>query len=662
MEYKELKEFLIKCSNSYYKDSISLISDYEFDMKMKELERLEEEQGYKDDDSPSNRVGSDLLKNPADENIHKRPMLSLENTYSEDEVESWFSKLLSFTKTPSVCVEPKIDGGSCAIRFRNGKVEKALTRGSGEVGEDITQNVSFLDFSNISKNFSGEVRGELVITKEGFSFLNRNGDYQNARNLLSGSMKLLDPEEFKQRAPHIVFIAYWNEEFPTKSHYRNIKALHDAGFTTTYPDSKVVNSFSDLKKAIDFIEQNKQDFFYEIDGAVMKLDNTELWEIIGSTAKAPRWAKAYKYKQEQVKTLVHDIRYEVGRTGKITPLCIFAPVTVDGSSISKATLNNKDFMDKMNIGKGDVIVVQKAACIIPQVVEVSDRSGRYEKAKFPSKCPVCGTKLVKYDESHADYYCPNVSCSARICDTILNFTHAMKIDGFAEIVIEKIHNARLLNSISDLYRLKDRKAKLLNLERFGEKMVDNLLANIESSKTQSLDKLIAGLSIRNVGPKLSKTLAKHFKSLKVLQSASKDELMEIDDIGEIVADSILDYFADQRNKVILKDLEDFGLKFEIDEVKVEGDKPNINLTGKVFCITGALSLKRETYIEMIEMLGGKVSGAVSNKTSYLITNDKTTNTKKNIAARQLGIPILNEEELLEMCQALHLMQLLKGGN
>lgn len=655
-KYKELKELLIKASDEYYKNNNSIMSDFEFDMKMKELEKMEKEQGYRDEDSPTIKPGSDL-STVNEENKHGRPMLSLENCYSFDEVEKWYDDMKKATglSNPEVVVDCKWDGGSGALRYSNGELYKALTRGDGEQGENITENIKYCDKNiwapkkSFGSGFSGEARGELIMTKKGFEKLNINGKYQNARNLLSGSLKLLDIYEFIPRADTIKFYAYWLENSTNIRYSHDLLTLKNFGFDVG--PYYICQSIEEIRNAIDTIE--KSDFDCSIDGAVLKLNEKKYWGEIGSTSKFPRWAKAYKYKQERVQSKITKIEFWIGRSGKITPVAWFEPRFLDGSTVQKATLNNEDFYKNMDVAVDDIVEIQKAAAIIPQIINVQFRPLNRKKVPFPTKCPCCGTKLVKHNEEHNDLYCDNPDCKSRVVDQIINYTHAIECDGFAEIIVERLHDADILNSISDLYKLKNYKEKIARLDRLSKNMADKLCKNIENTKTADFWKVLSGLGIPNVGPKTAKILAKHFKTMKVLESATQSELEMVDDIAELTAMGIVNWFKTHRQ--LIRDLEAAGVNFSIEET-TEDDKPSIDLSDKTFCITGALSLNRETYIDLIEACGGKVVGSVSKKTSYLITNDKTTGTTKNIKAKQLGIPILNEKELLEMCDALNLLK------
>jgi DNA ligase (NAD+) len=651
-EYDKLIEDLKVYSNAYYLEEVSLISDYEFDQLMKLAEKAEEEHpDWKREDSLTSRVGSDLegiktLK-------HDRPMLSLQNTYNQEELKKWYDEMTA-AGVKEIVVEYKYDGVSFSATYEKGKIVRGLTRGDGEVGEDITENVKLIDDLNkVSKDFTGEVRGELLMEKEEFNRLNIDGKYANPRNLASGTIKLLDQEKFKQRK--LRAFVYWLED-NKKTHAQALSDLESFGFNVG--QRFVINSFTLLWSIIEAIEKEKPNLSFEIDGAVLKVNDTSLWRKIGGTSKFPHWAKAYKYEPENTVTRVNDIEFWVGRTGKITPVAILEPVFLSGSTVQKATLNNKGYMEAMGIQIGDKVSIKKAAEIIPFINHVvkEDRltDGQTRTiVEFPTECPDCGTKLVKYNQDHADFYCNNEKCGSKIVGNIVHFTTHMEIDGFAEIVVEKLYKAGLLSSVVDLYKLKDNRKEMIDLDRFGDKLVDRLLKNIEDSKEQKLEKFLPALGIRNVGRTLSKQLSKKFKDIKVLMGTEKDELYQLDDIGDIVAEAIHSWFKNAENKKMLKDLEDLGVRPKSVE---EDEKPQIDLNGKNFCITGALSLVREKYVELIEMCGGKVVSGVSSKTHYLITNDKTTGTSKNTKANELGIPILNEVELLEMCDSLHLLK------
>lgn len=645
--YNKLKNLLIKANKAYYIDSNPIMSDYEFDMKLKELEAIEKEQGFSDSDSPTRSVGSDINNYDNKSNKHKRPMLSLENTFSIEDITKWYSDMIKLTgkKNLEVVVNPKWDGGSCANRYSNGIIKKALTRGDGEIGEDITENVSYLA-TNIwpIKNFSGEARGELIMTNSGFDILNTNGKYQNARNLLSGSMKLLDKLEFSKRSLYIRFYAYWLEDSKNKTYLEDLRELEKYFTVGPY---YLCNSVESIIEAIEKIRKDSKSFEVAIDGAVLKLNDKTLWEKIGSTSKFPRWARAFKYKQESIKSKVTKIEFWVGRTGKITPVCWFEPKKLDGSTIQKATLNNKDFYTAMDVAINDIVEVQKAAAIIPQIISVEKSKDR-KIIKFPTVCPCCGSPLKKHNDEHADYFCDNDNCQSRIVGKIINYTHSLEIDGFADIIVERLFENGFLSSIADLYNLKNHIEEISKLNRLSKDLAKKLCNNIEKSKNCEFWKVISGFGIPGVGPKTSKELANHFKNIDNLQNATIEDLISLKDIAEITADSIYSWFNDPANKSLISKLKLENQKLHVDNNLAMNN--NVDLLGKKFCITGVLSQPRSVYVKLIESNNGKIVNSVSKATDYLVTNDQNSGSSKNLAAKKLGIPILNETELLKLCK------------
>ncbi len=647
--YKELKEELIKASDAYYKESKPIMSDYDFDMKLKTLEKIEKEQGFSDEDSPTRKPGSDLTDYKTEK--HNRPMLSLENTYTLNEVADWYNKLVKEHGQLDVVVERKLDGCSFAARYVNGVLVKALSRGDGEVGEDLTQNLKELDdLKNIDKSFTGEVRGEIIMTKSVFAALNKNNEYANARNLTSGTLKLLDVEKFKTR-PLKAYV-YFLEDNEHLTQKEVLEYLQSIGFTTfPYIFAKNLN---DINNAIATIEKNKHNEIVELDGAVMKINNRKLWSKIGGTAKVPHWAKAYKYEPEHAETIVKDIVYQVGRTGNITPVAILNPVFVSGSTVTRATLNNKDFIESMDIRVGDTVSIRKAAEIIPEIISV-DKTKRPKNSTptvWPKYCPNCNTFLVKEKAEYVDYICPNTSCPSRVINEIIYFAKTMEIDGFGATLTEKLVDAGLIKNLADIYKLKDHRDTMINMERMGETSVDNLLNEIEKSKSQKFYKLFAALGISNVGLKMAKTIIKKYNNIDKIRRVSAVDLMYIDGIGREIAYSVHNYINDKVNKTMLDDMISLGVNMS-DEEKL---KEKADLSGLTFVITGALSIVRERYIDLIEGCGGNVAGSVSKKTSYLVTNEPNPVSSKARKAKELNIPIISERQLIKMCDALELLK------
>lgn len=642
--YNKLIDDLIKYSESYYKYNISLISDEQFDMMLKQAEKIEEENpSWVRLDSPTQTPGSDLVS--SDEgNVHARPMLSLENTYNEEDVTKWYKKMEELTgENPEVVVEYKFDGNSAGIRFSHGKVVKALTRGNGLVGENITNNVLAMeDVSNVKSTFNGECRGEIIMSKEEFARLNVDGKYANARNLASGTIKLLDVNEFKKRK--LWFYAYWLEGSKNLKHSQDIDLLREMGFRTG--KYYLCHNLEELLAAIKEIGDNRNNLEIEIDGAVMKLNEKRYWEMLGSTAKFPRYAKAYKYHQEVAETKVLSIDFQVGRSGKITPVATLNPVFIDGSTVSRATLNNIEFLKQIDVRVNDTVYIQKAAAIIPQIIGVNLnlRNEDCIEVVSPTTCPDCGSILVKEGDK-VDLFCKNEFCPGRIVDKISYYTHVLEIDGFGDEIIERFHYLNYLNKVVDLYYLKDKRHELILLDRFGEKSIDKLLLNIEESKKVPAEKLLAALGIKGIGIKMAKIIMEKHQTIDEVMNLSIEELSSIDGIGDIKASEVYLELAKEETRALIQNLKELGVNMVATKKEVND---NADVSGLSFCITGALSLPRKEYELLIEKNGGKNVSGVTSKTSYLVTNDTTSGSSKNKKAQQLGVKIISEEELRQL--------------
>lgn len=642
--YDQLIDNLIKYSNAYYKENISLISDQQFDMMLKQAEQIEKEHPeWIRSDSPTITPGSDLTIFNED-NTHTKPMLSLENTYNPEDVAKWYLKMEELVgKNPEVILEYKFDGNSCGIRFKNGSIIKALTRGNGLVGEDITNNVKTMsDVNNISAIFNGECRGEIIMSKEEFKRLNVDNKYANARNLASGTLKLLDVEEFKKR--NLWFFAYWLENSNNQKHSDDLEYLKKVGFRTG--DYFITKSLEELLDKINYIGQQKNNLPFEIDGAVMKLNEKRYWELLGSTSKFPRYAKAYKYHQEVSETKVLSIDFQVGRSGKITPVATLEPVFIDGSTVSRATLNNIEFLKEIDVRVNDTVYIQKAAAIIPQIIGVN-LNKRIENSLPPSipiLCPECGSALVK-EKDKVDLFCKNEVCPGRIIDKISYYTHTLEIDGFGDEIIERLHYLGFLNSILDLYYLKDRRDELVSLDRLGEKSIDKLLINIENSKKVAGEKLLAALGIKGIGIKMAKIIMSKHNNLEDLKNLSIEDLSSIDGIGQIKATDLKQDLERKETLTLIEKLKEIGVNMIASKSEL---KTNSLVNDKSFCITGSLSLPRKEYELLIEKNGGKNVSSVTSKTSYLVTNDTTSGSSKNKKAQQLGVEIIDESTLRKM--------------
>ena len=641
LTYDKLIDELIRYSDSYYKMNISLVSDQQFDMMLKQAEAFEKEHPELIRlDSPTQTPGSDL-EVVSESNKHDHPMLSLENTYNEEDVSKWYQKMEEVAgPNVEVVLEYKFDGNSAGIRFSHGRVQKALTRGNGLVGEDITNNISTMeDCLHISSIFNGEARGEIIMSKDEFKRLNVDGKYANARNLASGTLKLLDVEEFKKR--NLWFFAYWLEGSKNKKHSEDLEYLKKIGFRTG--DYYLCHSLKELLDAIKDIENKKASLPFEIDGAVMKLNEKRYWEELGSTAKFPRYAKAYKYSQEVAETKVLSIDFQVGRSGKITPVATLEPVFIDGSTVSRATLNNIEFLKQIDVRVNDIVYIQKAAAIIPQIIGVNlnKRTSECKEVVAPCTCPECGSRLEKEGDK-VDLFCHNDKCPGRIIDKISYYTHILEIDGFGDEIIERFHYLKYLNKLSDLYSLKDKREELITLDRLGEKSIDKLLLNIENSKKEPAEKLLAALGIKGVGVKISKIIMNKHHTIDEVCSLDEEELASIDGIGQIKAHDVKNELTKPETVELINELKELGVNM-VATHKEEIENSQVN--GLSFCITGALSMPRKKYEELIELNGGHNVSSVTSKTDFLVTNDPTSGSSKNKKAQSLGVEIITEEDL-----------------
>ena len=498
------------------------------------------------------------------------------------------------------------------------------------------------DLADVKSTFNGECRGEIIMSKEEFARINVEGRYANARNLASGTIKLLDVNEFKKRK--LWFYAYWLEDSKNARHSDDIDLLKEMGFRTG--KYYLCHSLEELLQAINEIGEQKTSLDVEIDGAVMKLNEKKYWEMLGSTAKFPRFAKAYKYSQEVAQTKVLDISFQVGRSGKITPVANLEPVFIDGSTVSRATLNNVEFLKQIDVRVNDTVYIQKAAAIIPQIIGVNLnlRNESCLLPVYPNVCPECGSVLVK-EKDKVDLFCPNESCPARVIDKISYYTHILEIDGFGDEIIERFHNLNYLNSIVDLYHLHDKREELIILDRLGEKSIDKLLLNIENSKSTPAEKLLAAIGIKGVGVKMAKIIMQKYQTIDDLLHASFEELSNIDGIGEIKAQDIIDELSKEETISLIGELKSLGVNMIATKNEVND---NDMVSGLSFCITGALSLPRKEYELHIEKNGGKNVSGVTSKTDYLVTNDPTSGSSKNKKAQQLGVKIITELELREL--------------
>ena len=652
----ELVEIINKASYEYYLNDNPSITDQEYDDYYSELLRLEEAYPeLKREDSPTIRVGGEALSK-FEKVEHKTPMLSFDDIFNEDEIIAFDERIRKSINNPTYTVEPKMDGLSGSLIYEKGLLVRVATRGNGLVGENITANGKTIKSIplRIKKDIDIEVRGEIYMSKASFEKANKereaNGEalFANPRNAAAGSVRQLDSKITAKR--NLDFMAYFipnPKDYGIKTQEESLKFLRELGFVTNYKLNTTASNAEEIIKDIKALGEIRRSLPYEIDGVVLKVNNLEDEDRLGYTARVPRWGIAYKFPAEEVLTTLKEIKFTVGRTGKITPNAIFSPVHVAGSLISKATLHNEDYCIAKDVRVGDTISIRKAGDVIPEVVRVlkERRNGTEKEFQMLEYCPICHTKIVRKD-TEADYYCPNEMCPARKIENIIHFAsrEAMNIDGLGESIIEDLYNENFITNITDIYDIDKYEEELMNLEGYGKKKRDNLKSAIKNSKNNSLERLIYGLGIRNVGAKTAKVLAKYYKTLDNLMTASYEELVNISDIGDIIAKSIISYFSNEDNKNIITKLKQLGVNTTY--INNSGYEEKDEFKGKTFVLTGSLvNITRDKASEIIESLGGKVSSSVSSKTSVVVVGDSPGS--KYDKALALGIPIWQEDEFLD---------------
>mgnify|MGYP000575271570 CR=1 FL=1 len=652
----ELVEIINKASYEYYLNDSPSITDQEYDDYYSELLRLEEAYPeLKREDSPTIRVGGEALSK-FEKVEHKTPMLSFDDIFNEDEIIAFDERIRKSINNPTYTVEPKMDGLSGSLIYEKGLLVRVATRGNGLVGENITANGKTIKSIplRLKKDIDIEVRGEIYMSKASFEKANKerevNGEalFANPRNAAAGSVRQLDSKITAKR--NLDFMAYFipnPKDYGIKTQDESLKFLRELGFVTNYKLNTIASNAEEIIRDIKSLGEIRKSLPYEIDGVVLKVNNLEDEDRLGYTARVPRWGIAYKFPAEEVLTTLKEIKFTVGRTGKITPNAIFSPVHVAGSLISKATLHNEDYCITKDVRVGDTISIRKAGDVIPEVVRVlkERRNGTEKKFQMLEYCPICHTKIVRKD-TEADYYCPNEMCPARKIENIIHFAsrEAMNIDGLGESIIEDLYNENFIINITDIYDIDKYEEELMNLEGYGKKKIDNLKSAIKNSKNNSLERLIFGLGIRNVGAKTAKVLAKYYKTLDNLMNASYEELVNISDIGDIIAKSIINYFSNEDNKNIITKLKQLGVNTTY--INNSGYEKKDEFKGKTFVLTGSLvNITRDKASEIIESLGGKVSSSVSSKTSVVVVGDSPGS--KYDKALALGIPIWQEDEFLD---------------
>lgn len=653
-----LRKEILYHSDRYYNQDNPEITDYEFDLLMQELKKLEKENPQLvTKDSPTQKVGG-MAKRTAGVLVrHNVPMLSLQDVFSKEEVFEFVKQMQEQLDDPEFVVEYKIDGLSMVLRYENGTLVLAETRGDGiNFGEDVTANARAI--SDVKKKLKDapeylEIRGEVYMKNAAFNAVNKKQEllgkkiFANPRNCAAGTLRQLDSAVTKER--NLSFFIFNIQdvrgmEFAT--HTQGYEYLKKQGIKVI-DDYKVCKNADDVWKAITAIGENRGNLAYDIDGAVVKINSYEDREKLGATSKVPRWAIAYKYPPEEKESSLLDIELSVGRTGRITPTAIFEPVRLCGTSVSRATLHNQDFIDELDLGIGDTIVVYKSGEIIPKIKEVKKekRPGNWERFVIPNICPVCGAKTER-ERDTADIKCTSPNCPAQLERHIINFVgrDAMDIKGFGTVYIEELVRLEYIKDVADIYLLHEHRDALIEQGIIGkEKNTDKLLDAIEKSKQNDAYKLLTGLGIPNVGKSAAKAIMRHFKTIEKLENASIMELTEVNDIGEISAGCIRNFFEDPKNREIVERLKAAGVNMNTNETET---KVSV-LSGKTVVVTGTLpTLGRKEAQELIEQYGGKVSGSVSKKTDYVLAGENAGS--KLAKAQELGIPLLSEEELKTM--------------
>lgn len=651
---EELKSIINYHNIQYYVYDDPKISDIEYDKLLRELQDLEKKfPEFITIDSPTQRVGAKPLSSFA-KTTHRLPMQSLDDAFDEGELRDFHRRVINLAgQDVEYVVEPKIDGLAISITYENGLLTSAATRGDGITGEDVTQNIKTINsvplrilFPETKAPSLIEVRGEVYLPKEGFKKLNEEREdlelptFANPRNAAAGSLRQLDPQETAKRPLRTFFYGLgYIEGADFKNHIDVLEFYQKCGL----PVNPYIEVFQDFEKVIDYCiswQEKRDSLPYEIDGLVIKVNSLDVQRTLGSTARSPRWAIAYKFPAEQKQTVIKDITVQVGRTGVLTPAAELLPVQIAGSTVSRATLHNEDYIKAKDIRIGDTVIIQKAGDIIPEVVEVvkEKRTGKEIKFKMPKACPACGAEAVRLPQEAA-YRCTGVSCPAQIRRSLIHFASkdAMDIRGMGPAVITLLLEAGIIKDAADIYHISPK--DLLPLDRMGEKSVTNLISAIEASKEQDISRLIFALGIPFIGTKAASILAKHFGRMEKLQKSKYDELIEIPEIGEKMAESIISFFKQEQNNILLERLKSAGVNMESLYVS-EGPRPLENTT---FVLTGTLEkYTRKAATEIIENLGGKVTSNVSKKTDYVVVGDNPGSKYK--IALELGIKILSEDE------------------
>ena len=656
---KDLREELRQHNYSYYVLDEPSISDFEFDIKLKELQELElKHPEFNDPNSPTQRVGGEITKNFSTV-VHKNRMYSLDNSYSKEDILDWekrIQKILGDVELEFTC-ELKYDGASINISYDRGSFLKAVTRGDGFMGDDVTSNVRTIRSIPLlvqdDKLMSFEIRGEIVLPLDGFEKMNierieaGEDPYRNPRNTASGSLKLQDSAEVANRPLDCLLYQVVADNNPFATHYETLNYAASIGFKVP----KTIKLCKNIDEILDFLEywdHKRHELPYETDGVVIKVNSLNHQEELGYTAKSPRWALAYKFKAEQASTILNEVTYQVGRTGAITPVANLEPVELAGTIVKRASLHNADQIEKMDLRLKDRVYVEKGGEIIPKIVgvDLTFRSPEAKSIEYITHCPDCGTQLVR-KEGDAKHFCPNeFGCPTQITGRIQHFISrkAMNIDGLGAESVELLFKNGLIHNVADLYEL--REDQIVPLERMAEKSASNMINGIEASKNIPFEKVLFALGIRFVGETVAKKLARHYKNINALMEADFEALILVDEIGDKIAESIINFFSDEGNLQIIERLKAYGLQLSIDE-SLFADQTEL-LKGNIFVVSGVFQImSRNELKKSIEDNGGKVSGSISKKTTYIIAGDNMGPSKRE-KAESLGIPMISEQDYLSM--------------
>ncbi|MDG4717278.1 NAD-dependent DNA ligase LigA [Winogradskyella marincola] len=657
---QSLRDELRQHNYNYYILDNPTISDYEFDMKLKELQALEEAHPeFYDENSPTKRVGGTITKN-FNTVVHDFRMYSLDNSYSKEDLMDWEKRIKKMVDGDvQYTCELKYDGASMNLTYENGKLVRAVTRGDGVQGDEVTANVKTIN--TVPLQLKGDyperfdIRGEIILPIEGFLKMNEERitndeePYRNPRNTASGSLKLQDSSEVAKRPLECLLYSIKGNNLNISTQFEGLEKAREWGFKVPQ-EAKLVNSIDEVLEYVNYWDEHRHNLPYEIDGVVVKVNSLYQQDELGFTAKAPRWAMAYKFKAEQVSTRLNEITYQVGRTGAITPVANLEPVQLAGTIVKRASLHNADQIEKLDIREGDEVFVEKGGEIIPKIiaVDLAKRPVDSQVTTYISNCPECQTELVR-PEGEAKHYCPNYNgCPPQIVGRIQHYISrkAMDIEGLGGETVALLVKEGLITNYADLYELTVE--QVIPLERMAEKSAENLVNGIEASKQIPFERVLFALGIRYVGETVAKKLAKHYKSIDALMFASVLDLVTVDEIGERIAESVVEFFSSEENKVMVERLKGYGVQLEISAEKLANQTEK--LKGQTFVVSGVFeSISRNDLKKLIEDNGGKVSSSISSKTSYVVAGDKMGPSKRT-KAESLGITILSEEEFLQFLE------------